>query len=116
MAAVDYYMKQRDRLYNNYMFEVNNNHISLAPLYDYGESFSFSDGDYLGSSYLLNIEYCYDNELVPINIYVFNFLMIRRPPRSTLFPYTALFRSNDLEEKYRSEEKAAKKRIKALLK
>src|SRR3712207_9196184 len=23
------------------------------------------------------------------------FLMIRRPPRSTLFPYTTLFRSND---------------------
>src|SRR3712207_8704604 len=25
------------------------------------------------------------------------FLMIRRPPRSTLFPYTTLFRSDDLE-------------------
>src|SRR3712207_9457623 len=25
---------------------------------------------------------------------VFFFLMIRRPPRSTLFPYTTLFRSN----------------------
>src|SRR5580658_8774692 len=25
--------------------------------------------------------------------YVFFFLMIRRPPRSTLFPYTTLFRS-----------------------
>src|SRR3712207_7088379 len=24
------------------------------------------------------------------------FLMIRRPPRSTLFPYTTLFRSNDV--------------------
>src|SRR3712207_8953390 len=28
--------------------------------------------------------------------YVF-FLMIRRPPRSTLFPYTTLFRSDELE-------------------
>src|SRR3712207_8518810 len=28
---------------------------------------------------------------------VFFFLMIRRPPRSTLFPYTTLFRSNDQE-------------------
>src|SRR3712207_9376437 len=29
-----------------------------------------------------------------INIYIFFFfLMIRRPPRSTLFPYTTLFRS-----------------------
>src|SRR3989442_14628087 len=26
----------------------------------------------------------------------FFFLMIRRPPRSTLFPYTTLFRSTDL--------------------
>src|SRR3712207_8642767 len=28
--------------------------------------------------------------------YVFFFLMIRRPPRSTLFPYTTLFRSKVL--------------------
>src|SRR3712207_6629376 len=27
-------------------------------------------------------------------VYCFFFLMIRRPPRSTLFPYTTLFRSN----------------------
>jgi len=27
---------------------------------------------------------------------LFFFLMIRRPPRSTLFPYTTLFRSSDL--------------------
>src|SRR5437762_12375221 len=27
--------------------------------------------------------------------YLFFFLMIRRPPRSTLFPYTTLFRSLD---------------------
>src|SRR3712207_8287919 len=26
--------------------------------------------------------------------FIFFFLMIRRPPRSTLFPYTTLFRSN----------------------
>src|SRR5256885_9656722 len=30
--------------------------------------------------------------LVPL-IFLFFFLMIRRPPRSTLFPYTTLFRS-----------------------
>src|SRR5256885_5444834 len=30
-------------------------------------------------------------------ILVFFFLMIRRPPRSTLFPYTTLFRSPHLE-------------------
>src|SRR6185437_10159003 len=28
--------------------------------------------------------------------FVFFFLMIRRPPRSTLFPYTTLFRSKNL--------------------
>src|SRR3989475_4153999 len=28
----------------------------------------------------------------------FFFLMIRRPPRSTLFPYTTLFRSQSLQE------------------
>src|SRR5258708_33717765 len=30
---------------------------------------------------------------VPLSISCFFFLMIRRPPRSTLFPYTTLFRS-----------------------
>src|SRR5438034_11432159 len=30
--------------------------------------------------------------LLPLYVFVF-FLMIRRPPRSTLFPYTTLFRS-----------------------
>src|SRR3712207_9566366 len=29
--------------------------------------------------------------------HIFFFLMIRRPPRSTLFPYTTLFRSLELE-------------------
>src|SRR2546429_9395284 len=29
---------------------------------------------------------------------VFFFLMIRRPPRSTLFPYTTLFRSNPFQD------------------
>src|SRR5256885_10617026 len=32
--------------------------------------------------------------LLPGNIFFF-FLMIRRPPRSTLFPYTTLFRSSN---------------------
>src|SRR2546426_2629092 len=30
-----------------------------------------------------------------VRLFVFFFLMIRRPPRSTLFPYTTLFRSHD---------------------
>src|SRR3712207_8715474 len=29
-----------------------------------------------------------------LTLYMFFFLMIRRPPRSTLFPYTTLFRSH----------------------
>src|SRR2546426_7620956 len=29
----------------------------------------------------------------PLHVFFFFFLMIRRPPRSTLFPYTTLFRS-----------------------
>src|SRR3712207_7946151 len=29
-------------------------------------------------------------------MYIFFFLMIRRPPRSTLFPYTTLFRSDGM--------------------
>src|SRR6202521_6224806 len=29
-----------------------------------------------------------------VTVFVFFFLMIRRPPRSTLFPYTTLFRSS----------------------
>src|SRR6267378_2871706 len=32
-----------------------------------------------------------------IRPFVFFFLMIRRPPRSTLFPYTTLFRSADVQ-------------------
>src|SRR2546422_9570213 len=32
------------------------------------------------------------------SLFVFFFLMIRRPPRSTLFPYTTLFRSRAFQE------------------
>src|SRR5271170_8382961 len=32
-------------------------------------------------------------KILCIFVYLFFFLMIRRPPRSTLFPYTTLFRS-----------------------
>src|SRR3954462_15513374 len=32
------------------------------------------------------------NVMTPISLFFFFFLMIRRPPRSTLFPYTPLFR------------------------
>src|SRR5438034_11083593 len=36
-------------------------------------------------------------------IFIF-FLMIRRPPRSTLFPYTTLFRSGDSSKKFKIAE------------
>src|SRR3989442_4713287 len=32
-------------------------------------------------------------------VFVFFFLMIRRPPRSTLFPYTTLFRSRSASDR-----------------
>src|SRR3712207_8116182 len=35
---------------------------------------------------------------VPFLHFVIFFLMIRRPPRSTLFPYTTLFRSKRIED------------------
>src|SRR5690349_24510919 len=39
---------------------------------------------------------CYHCHVLQLSIHslFFFFLMIRRPPRSTLFPYTTLFRSN----------------------
>src|SRR5260370_19638298 len=32
-----------------------------------------------------------------LSVFLFFFLMIRRPPRSTLFPYTTLFRSDEVD-------------------
>src|SRR5690606_41653016 len=44
--------------------------------------------------------YCYDGFVLPLGSYCrcfhFFFLLIRPPPRSTLFPYTTLFRSQSL--------------------
>src|SRR2546422_5397796 len=39
-------------------------------------------------------------------IVYFFFLMIRRPPRSTLFPYTTLFRSSGEEQEGRFQQQA----------
>src|ERR1039457_5123339 len=38
---------------------------------------------------------------IQINLFSYLFLMIRRPPRSTLFPYTTLFRSSICGRKLR---------------
>src|SRR5437588_9208562 len=42
---------------------------------------------------------CFSCDLRYSFLYLLFFLMIRRPPRSTLFPYTTLFRSADLRAK-----------------
>src|SRR3712207_8638931 len=41
--------------------------------------------------------------------------MIRRPPRSTLFPYTTLFRSNGLRDEYRGKEIGFSNRLNSIL-
>src|SRR5207248_10636321 len=51
--------------------------------------------------------------VVVLSVSVF-FLMIRRPPRSTLFPYTTLFRSRALNELEFSHKRIAKDVRKAL--
>src|SRR2546429_6014213 len=48
-------------------------------------------------------------------IFLFFFLMIRRPPRSTLFPYTTLFRSLAKEEARLERDLQAAKRIQGAL-
>src|SRR5258708_10615024 len=40
---------------------------------------------------------CYGHQA--LGPFIFFFLMIRRPPRSTLFPYTTLFRSRRLDQR-----------------
>src|SRR3990170_3017930 len=44
---------------------------------------------------------------------VFFFLMIRRPPRSTLFPYTTLFRSGELGDRLRVSGRLRERRARA---
>src|SRR5439155_15266433 len=43
-----------------------------------------------------------------ITLFYFFFLMIRRPPRSTLFPYTTLFRSKLVDERLKAKLAEAK--------
>src|SRR5574344_2317024 len=47
---------------------------------------------------------CFFEIAVAVGLCFFFFLMIRRPPRSTLFPYTTLFRSERKENRLRSEQ------------
>src|SRR2546430_6169988 len=46
--------------------------------------------------------FCYGYSLSSTPLVFFFFLMIRRPPRSTLFPYTTLFRSLHFELRTRT--------------
>src|SRR5258708_32621157 len=52
---------------------------------------------------------------VSIVVFLFFFLMIRRPPRSTLFPYTTLFRSLDLLHPHLEVENVGVRRVMAPL-
>src|SRR2546422_2633583 len=45
----------------------------------------------------------------------FFFLMIRRPPRSTLFPYTTLFRSPGRPRDHRHDPSTRRHRVRAVL-
>src|SRR5438105_15403030 len=49
---------------------------------------------------------CFCQSLTPTCVISFFFLMIPRPPRSTLFPYTTLFRSESLRPVEREEQHA----------
>src|SRR5699024_12587017 len=40
---------------------------------------------------------CFYPHMVLASLFIFFFLLLRRPPRSTLFPYTTLFRSSQRE-------------------
>src|SRR5256885_13171845 len=44
-------------------------------------------------------------------MFFFFFLMIRRPPRSTLFPYTTLFRSRHESGRHRSTRRPTTRRV-----
>src|SRR5438270_13593144 len=54
------------------------------------------------------ITICYDSQVCLAQVLsFFFFLMIRRPPRSTLFPYTTLFRSGDQQGRAPVDERGA---------
>src|ERR1043166_9908293 len=48
---------------------------------------------------------------VVVLFFCFFFLMIRRPPRSTLFPYTTLFRSKTRSNRWRNSRSVAPFRL-----
>lgn len=62
MSALDIYMRQEDRSFENYIFEKIGNSMFLAPLYDYTISFDYYNNDmpffyYNGILFLKNLDY-----------------------------------------------------------
>src|SRR5207245_9697297 len=53
------------------------------------------------------LDYISDHTLVIYLLDIFFFLMLRRPPRSTLFPYTTLFRSRGARRARRHLDRAS---------
>src|SRR5436309_6093228 len=51
--------------------------------------------------YQWSYTFSYTTSTPILSLVCFFFLMIRRPPRSTLFPYTTLFRSSGLRPSFR---------------
>src|SRR5215813_10722905 len=84
-------------------------HLVCRLLLEKQKSFAFTWGapahveNLLGKEFELKFPRAIRNEYhdTADHICVF-FLMIRRPPRSTLFPYTTLFRSKSLRSTWRS--------------
>lgn len=129
MSAIDYFSRQTDRYFNNYMFKIRDFDISLAPVYDFGESFSFNGGSYMEYGF----NYGYNNEL--LNISWSNFFyneLIKKYPNLRLYLEKMYYINlkeiilnicrkynldidDDLMDIYAHEENISKMRIKELI-
>src|SRR5260221_9939721 len=58
----------------------------------------------------MNIFFSASKSSFSARVIIFFFLMIRRPPRSTLFPYTTLFRSRAFRRSAGDEDRATDRR------
>src|SRR2546427_274346 len=65
--------------------------LVMLPLSIMFQSFSSLLGDYFSFLFLYSFHFSVSFHLFVL-VFFFFFLMIRRPPRSPLFPYTTLFR------------------------
>src|SRR5215472_332546 len=76
--------KKKKKHYLHETIKIKNRNLLPDPTLGEGSIFCF-------------VMYLSDSDSTLINFPFFFFLMIRRPPRSTLFPYTTLFRSRRLD-------------------